>query len=91
MAHQKALFGATKFYTELMYLNGIPSIIDLLNHHNTSIAVDVVGLIQDLTDKDVVGENDEATRGCPSDILFLENFWHLQTWQLKIFSMEMIN
>lgn len=46
-------------YPELVNLNTIPSILSLLNHDNTDIALDVVGLIQDLTDEDVLEDNDE--------------------------------
>lgn len=58
----KALAGAPELYPELVHLNTIPSIVGLLSHENTDIAVDVVGLIQDLTDEDVVGDSDEAAQ-----------------------------
>lgn len=58
----KALAGAPELYPELVHLNAIPSIVGLLTHENTDIAVDVVGLIQDLTDEDVVEDSDEAAQ-----------------------------
>lgn len=58
----KALAGAPELYPELVHLNTIPSIVGLLSHENTDIAVDVVGLIQDLTDEDVVEDSDEGAQ-----------------------------
>ncbi|KAJ0462638.1 putative beta-catenin-like protein [Helianthus annuus] len=55
----KILAGAPELYPDLVNLNVIPSILDLLVHDNTDIAIDVVGLLQDLTDEDVLDENDE--------------------------------
>lgn len=55
----KILAGGPELYPELVNLNTIPSILSLLNHDNTDIALDVVGLIQDLTDEDVLEDNDE--------------------------------
>lgn len=58
----KVLAGAPELYPDLVSLNVIPSIVDLLNHDNTDIAVDVVQLIQDLTDEDVLEDNDEPAK-----------------------------
>lgn len=58
----KALAGAPELYPELVHLNTIPSIVGLLTHENTDIAVDVVGLVQDLTDEDVVEDSDEGAQ-----------------------------
>ncbi|GFY87672.1 ARM repeat superfamily protein [Actinidia rufa] len=45
---------------ELVNLNTIPSILGLLSHDNTDIAI--VGLLQDLTDVDVLEDNDEPAQ-----------------------------
>ncbi|KAK9950615.1 hypothetical protein M0R45_006096 [Rubus argutus] len=58
----KALAGAPELYPELVGLNTVPSILNLLSHDNTDIAIDVVQLLQDLTDEDVLDENDEPAR-----------------------------
>ncbi|KAK9115681.1 hypothetical protein Sjap_014628 [Stephania japonica] len=58
----KILAGGPELYPELVNLNAIPSILGLLSHENVDIAIDVVGLVQDLTDEDVLDENDEAVR-----------------------------
>ncbi|KAI3665216.1 hypothetical protein L6452_43839 [Arctium lappa] len=58
----KILAGAPELYPDLVNLNTIPAILDLLTHDNTDIAVDVVGLLQDLTDEDVLDENDEPAQ-----------------------------
>lgn len=55
----KVLAGAPELYPDLVALNTIPSILNLLGHDNSDIAIDVVQLLQDLTDEDVLDENDE--------------------------------
>uniref|UniRef100_A0A251S5H8 Putative armadillo-type fold protein n=1 Tax=Helianthus annuus TaxID=4232 RepID=A0A251S5H8_HELAN len=46
----KILAGAPELYPDLVNLNVIPSILDLLVHDNTDIAIDVVGSLHYLTD-----------------------------------------
>lgn len=58
----KILAGGPELYPDLVNLNCIPSIVNLLSHDNTDIAVDVVGLLQDLTDEDVLEDNDEPAQ-----------------------------
>lgn len=58
----KILAGGPEFYPEIVNLGTIASITSLLNHENTDIAVDVVGLLQDLTDEDVLEDNDEPAQ-----------------------------
>lgn len=58
----KILAGAPELYPELVNLNTIPSLLDLLTHDNTDIAIDVVNLLQDLTDEDVLDENNESVQ-----------------------------
>ncbi|KAJ4844699.1 hypothetical protein Tsubulata_020675 [Turnera subulata] len=58
----KILAGAPELYPDLVALNTIPSIVNLLTHENTDIAMDVVQLLQDLTDEDVLDDNDEPAR-----------------------------
>ncbi|XP_050269938.1 uncharacterized protein LOC126713997 isoform X1 [Quercus robur] len=52
--------GAPELYPDLVHLNAIPSILNLLAHDNTDIAVDVVQLLQDLTDPDVFEDDEES-------------------------------
>ncbi|XWS75310.1 hypothetical protein CRYUN_Cryun01aG0075600 [Craigia yunnanensis] len=58
----KILSGAPELYPELVNLNAIPSILNLLSHENTDVAIDVVHLLEDLTDEDVLEDNDEPAR-----------------------------
>ncbi|XP_059623301.1 uncharacterized protein LOC132266444 [Cornus florida] len=58
----KILAGGPDLYPELVNLNAIPSILGLLHHDNADIATDVVGLLQDLTDEDVLEDNDEPAQ-----------------------------
>lgn len=58
----KVLAGGPELYPDLVNLNVIPSILGLLSHDNSDIAIDVVHLLQDLTDEDVLEDNDEPAR-----------------------------
>ncbi|XP_077247009.1 ARM repeat superfamily protein [Tasmannia lanceolata] len=58
----KILAGGPELYPDLVNLNTIPSILGLLSHDNTDIAIDVVSLLQDLTDEDVLEDNDEPAK-----------------------------
>ncbi|XP_024362971.1 uncharacterized protein [Physcomitrium patens] len=54
-----ALAANPDLYPELVRLGSVPSILGLLGHDNTDIAMSVVTLLSDLTDEDVIGESDE--------------------------------
>lgn len=56
----KILAGAPELYPDLVSLGTVNSITGLLNHDNTDVAIDAVTLLQDLTDADVVEDNDES-------------------------------
>eukprot|EP01018_Ginkgo_biloba_P039649 Gb_35454 [translate_table: standard] len=64
----KSLAGALDLHPELVHLNTISSILGLLSHENTDIAIDVVNLLQDLTEEDVLEDSDEATQ------ILIQNF-----------------
>lgn len=58
----KILAGGPELYPDLVNLNTIQSILGLLSHDNTDIAMDTVSLLQDLTDEDVLEDNDEPAK-----------------------------
>lgn len=58
----RTLAGGPELYPDLVALNAVPSIVGLLGHDNTDIAMDVVSLLVDLTDEDVLEDNDEPAR-----------------------------
>lgn len=58
----RILAGGPDLYPDLVALNTVPSLLGLLSHDNSDIAVDVVSLLQDLTDEDVLEDNDEPAR-----------------------------
>ncbi|KAL5721588.1 hypothetical protein ACHQM5_005214 [Ranunculus cassubicifolius] len=58
----KILAGGPELYPELVSLGTIQSILGLLSHDNTDIAMDTVSLLQDLTDEDVLEDNDEPAK-----------------------------
>ncbi|XP_068640089.1 uncharacterized protein [Aristolochia californica] len=58
----KILAGAPDLYPELVNLETVKKLVGLLNHDNTDIAIDVVSLLQDLTDEDVLEDNLEPAQ-----------------------------
>ncbi|XP_073038608.1 uncharacterized protein [Primulina eburnea] len=58
----KILAAAPELYPDLVSLGTVNSISALLNHDNTDIAIDAVSLLQDLTDADVIEDNDEPAQ-----------------------------
>lgn len=58
----KVLAGGPELYPDLVSVNTVPSILGLLGHENTDIAIDVVQLLQDLTDEDILEDNDEPAK-----------------------------
>ncbi|KAJ0974485.1 hypothetical protein J5N97_016450 [Dioscorea zingiberensis] len=72
----KALAGAPELYADFVALNAVPSIVGLLGHENPDIAVDVVNLLTDLTDGDVLEDNDEPA-GVLVDALLANNVLEL--------------
>ncbi|XP_042040432.1 beta-catenin-like protein 1 [Salvia splendens] len=58
----KILAGAPELYPDLVSLGTVNSIAGLLNHDNTDIAIDAVTLLQDLTDADVIEDNEESAQ-----------------------------
>ncbi|KAL5983171.1 hypothetical protein ACLOJK_017254 [Asimina triloba] len=58
----RLLAGGPELYPDLVALNAVPSILGLLSHDNADVANDVVALLQDLTDEDVLDDNDEPAR-----------------------------
>ncbi|PQM40346.1 beta-catenin-like protein 1 [Prunus yedoensis var. nudiflora] len=78
----KVLAGAPDLYPDLVSLNTVPSILNLLGHDNTDIAIDVVQLLQELTDDEVFDENDEAV-GVLVDALVDNNVLELLVQNLQ--------
>ncbi|XP_058979971.1 beta-catenin-like protein 1 [Musca domestica] len=56
----KAVATVPDLYPVLVELNGIPSLLELLNHPNTDIAVAIVDLLQEVTDVDILGESSDG-------------------------------
>uniref|UniRef100_A0A061R0X7 Beta-catenin-like protein 1 n=1 Tax=Tetraselmis sp. GSL018 TaxID=582737 RepID=A0A061R0X7_9CHLO len=51
--------GSPELYPELVNLSAVPTLLELLRHENTDIAADAIDLIRELTDSDVVEDNEE--------------------------------
>jgi beta-catenin-like protein 1 len=49
-----ALTQAPQHYRELVSLGSIASLLSLLSHENTDIALDAIELINELTDEDII-------------------------------------
>ncbi|RKP04893.1 Catenin-beta-like protein, partial [Thamnocephalis sphaerospora] len=58
--HLLALSQAPHHYPEMIKLNTLPSLLSLLGHENTDIAIDVVELLNELLDEELVTEENEA-------------------------------
>ncbi|KAJ6396579.1 hypothetical protein OIU77_021583 [Salix suchowensis] len=82
----KILSSAPELYPDLITLNSIPSILSLLSHENTDIAIDVIQLLQDLTDEDVVemsNENEEESMKVLVNTLIENNVLELLVQNLQ--------
>ncbi|EDV95084.1 beta-catenin-like protein 1 [Drosophila grimshawi] len=56
----KAVATVPDLYPLLVELHGLHSLLELLAHQNTDIAVAVVDLLQEVTDVDILGESNEG-------------------------------
>ncbi|CAK7338787.1 unnamed protein product [Dovyalis caffra] len=82
----KILSSAPELYPDLISMNTIPSILSLLSHENTDIAIDVILLLQDLTDEDVVemsNENEEESMKALVNTLIENNVLELLVQNLQ--------
>ncbi|KAJ1528860.1 hypothetical protein ONE63_007232 [Megalurothrips usitatus] len=60
IAELHALATVPDLYPLMVELNAIPSLLELLSHENTDIAVAVVDLLQELSDVDILHESKEG-------------------------------
>ncbi|KNC33203.1 hypothetical protein FF38_12726 [Lucilia cuprina] len=81
----KAVATVPDLYPLLVELNGVASLLELLNHPNTDISVAIVDLLQEVTDVDILGESSE---GC--DVL-IEALRKQQVTALLVQNLERLN
>lgn len=81
----KAVATVPDLYPILVELHGVPSILELLAHPNTDIAVAVVDLLQELTDVDILGESREGAE------VLLEALRKQQICALLVQNLERLN
>ncbi|ERL84120.1 hypothetical protein D910_04173 [Dendroctonus ponderosae] len=60
LQEMRALSTAPDYYPLLVRLQVIPSLLELLAHDNTDIAVATIELLQELTDVDILNESEEG-------------------------------
>ncbi|CAD6991240.1 unnamed protein product [Ceratitis capitata] len=72
-------------YPVLVELHGIPSILELLAHPNTDIAVAIVDLLQEVTDVDILGESSEGAE------ILIEALRKQQVCALLVQNLERLN
>ncbi|XP_011179345.1 beta-catenin-like protein 1 [Zeugodacus cucurbitae] len=72
-------------YPVLVELHGIPSILELLAHPNTDIAVAIVDLLQEVTDVDILGESSEGAE------ILIEALRKQQICALLVQNLERLN
>ncbi|XP_057668415.1 beta-catenin-like protein 1 [Diorhabda carinulata] len=61
LQEMRLLSTAPDYYPLLVKLQVVPSLLELLAHDNTDIAVATVELLQELTDVDILNESEEGT------------------------------
>ncbi|KAH7280224.1 hypothetical protein KP509_37G056700 [Ceratopteris richardii] len=78
-----ALAAAPDLYPDLVRLNTVNSLLGLLTHENTDIAIDVVNLLSDLTDEDVIAEGSDESAAVLVDALIENNALELLVQNLS--------
>ncbi|KAI9579263.1 beta-catenin-like protein 1 [Glossina fuscipes] len=81
----KAVAAVPDLYPTLVELNGIPSILELLSHPNTDVAVAIVDLLQEITDVDILNESSEGA------IILIDALRKQQICALLVQNMERLN
>lgn len=79
----RVLAGGPELYPDLVALNTVPSLLGLLSHENTDIAIDVVNLLQDLTDEDVLDDDNPEPVMVLVDALLENNVLELLVQNLQ--------
>ncbi|CAG9827204.1 unnamed protein product [Diabrotica balteata] len=69
LQEMRILATAPDYYPLLVKLQVIPSLLELLSHDNTDIAVATVELLQELTDVDSLNESEEGTEALIESLL----------------------
>ncbi|CAG9854745.1 unnamed protein product [Phyllotreta striolata] len=69
LQEMRVLATAPDYYPLLVKLQVIPSLLELLSHDNTDVAVATVELLQELTDVDILNESEEGTEALIESLL----------------------
>ncbi|CAH1105199.1 unnamed protein product [Psylliodes chrysocephalus] len=69
LQEMRVLATAPDHYPLLVKLQVIPSLLELLSHDNTDIAVGTVELLQELSDVDILNESEEGTEALIESLL----------------------
>ncbi|ALC46362.1 CG11964 [Drosophila busckii] len=81
----KAIATVPDLYPLLVELSGLHSLLELLAHQNTDIAVAVVDLLQEVTDVDILGESNEGAEA------LIESLRKEQICALLVQNLERLN
>ncbi|CAG8449035.1 9177_t:CDS:10 [Dentiscutata heterogama] len=84
--HLLTLTEVPDLYSQVVQMGAIPSIVSLLSHENTDIAIDVVELLNELTDEDVATEHDEDAMK-----VFIDSLLENQVLELLIQNLSRLN
>ena len=76
---------AAELYPLMVELGTVPSLLDLLSHENTDIAVGVVGLLQELTDVEILHESGQG------GVMLLNALMDLQVCALLVQNLERLD
>ncbi|KAL1512989.1 hypothetical protein ABEB36_002481 [Hypothenemus hampei] len=69
LQEMRILATAPDYYPLLVKLQVIPSLLELLSHDNTDIAVATIELLQELTDVDILNESEEGAEALIESLL----------------------
>ncbi|XP_022905970.1 beta-catenin-like protein 1 [Onthophagus taurus] len=69
LQEMRVLATAPDYYPLLVKLNVIPSLLELLSHDNTDIAVATIELIQEMSDVDILHESEEGAEALIESLL----------------------
>ncbi|CAI2164326.1 3851_t:CDS:10 [Funneliformis geosporum] len=84
--HLLTLTEVPDLYSQVVELGAAASIVSLLSHENTDITIDAIELLNELTDEDVVAENDENAMK-----IFIDSLLENQALELLVQNLDRLD
>ncbi|TIB95392.1 DUF1716-domain-containing protein [Wallemia mellicola] len=91
--HQLKIFAQSPAisYPQLIKTGATEQLIGLLSHENTDISLDVVEVIEELTDEDILDETEDSEEGMSNLQAFVTALLELQVLELLVSNMKRLN